>query len=864
MGLDNMEIVFPPWGWTDWTVGTASDPNVNGWYNVDVATDIPETQVAWMLAQGWYITDVRDDEDNEPLKIFDMQRDSFKGRAAMTDILHSYTTLFNEARQAQDAQYDDVVLLWSDTILKTQWQLNRAAENHNDYELLFLNTLDSIAQQVSYYAGLIEGEAAVVFNQVGDSINDVSAALAGYSSGHSAYVAAMEPLIAQMAANLVTFASDVEGLAAQFVTDYNALSAEVSGLEAAVQSVISVMGADYDSKAAELAALEAAALALSDQMGSDVTDLEDDLASPIAEAQGVISRLVLDYNASKSNLTGIESLAEAVITAMQDDYNTHGALVASLEDSAVDTLESHATSYLAKIAELEAAAAVAVSSLTAIADEADAAQTTYSGQITTSIGNMEAELLSLESGIAGYIADLEAALGPHDSAVDGVLALYLSDYETHAELTRGLLVAFDATEQARINERWDNSLTKEMQLLVDRGFYSSTIPTDVTTRNTRERGQQLTELRDKLNREKIEHEHRLYAELTSVRDKTLAGKQYLYKLQEASIQWKAEWSAKLFQHAMDVEKTIAGLRDSVLRAKMAVLEQKRVLTTTAFDWAQDARKAVADGYERLQALRQNMSQWRADNSFKLFAELVRVRTTTLDVYRQEMDNVLKLAAMLRSAREADLQNEHWRAEHYYKLADALRKAREAEMQVRQWKADVSVKLQGMLERVRSAQMGAYAKEADNSFRLGDQLEAARHVDFDVAKALQAARTQYVDFAADARSKIVRSLYSYLDSYTRGLTELSRLTLQKGEYLTNVRKSVLQDIMRARFQFASGLTEQQAAQTELHKMQLDIRNNLCVGLFRAMGEREWMKPEVQEFAQMILAMGDAGATQWVAQ
>jgi len=66
------------------------------------------------------------------------------------------------------------------------------------------------------------------------------------------------------------------------------------------------------------------------------------------------------------------------------------------------------------------------------------------------------------------------------------------------------------------------------------------------------------------------------------------------------------------------------------------------------------------------------------------------------------------------------------------------------------------------------------------------------------------------------------------------------------------------VMTARFKFCSGLTEQQAAQTALHKIQIDERNDLAVGLFRFMGEREWSAPEVQEFAQMIMAMGDSQA------
>jgi len=438
----------------------------------------------------------------------------------------------------------------------------------------------------------------------------------------------------------------------------------------------------------------------------------------------------------------------------------------------------------------------------------------------------------------------------------------LADYETHAGLTRNLLVDFDTTEQARITERWASDLTKQKQQLVNRGFFASSLITDITTRNTRESGEQLTELRDKLNREKIEHEHRLYAELTSVRDKYLAGEVYVHSVEDNALKYRADWAARLYEQAMQANQIIAGLHGNIRSARMEVLEQERVILERTFAWAQDARKAVADGKDRVYRLRHGLQEWRANNSNILSGELQNARNAALSTYRWEADSLFKLAAELQSVRNADLDTHRWKADSYFKLAEQLRRVRESLLQLKQWQADLSVKCAGMLENVRQFSLRDYQWESDNTFKLAGELQDARRVDLDVERNVLDARNAADKFAVDARTRIIDALNKYIAQYAAGLSDYASQTRANSVALAEVRNQVIRNTMEARFKYASGLTEEQLQQSKLHQVQIDERNNMALGLFEFMGKREWEAPAMQEFGQMILAMGDAGATQWV--
>ena len=72
-------------------------------------------------------------------------------------------------------------------------------------------------------------------------------------------------------------------------------------------------------------------------------------------------------------------------------------------------------------------------------------------------------------------------------------------------------------------KKYAASLAEQLQMTTDRGTYSSQLAMDITARNTRDREEEITALKDLLNREKLENQHQLYGQQQSMWDRTLAG-----------------------------------------------------------------------------------------------------------------------------------------------------------------------------------------------------------------------------------------------------------------------------------------------------------------------------------------------------
>jgi len=159
-----------------------------------------------------------------------------------------------------------------------------------------------------------------------------------------------------------------------------------------------------------------------------------------------------------------------------------------------------------------------------------------------------------------------------EDVIDGALALYVgklntieADFDTHAAVVRALLIDLGETEEARIGEQFDNALAKAKQGLVSRGLYSSAIYAQLEARIERERSEALITLADRLAREQVDNEHKLYMEQLQVQQAVLGGRQTYTQQQMSKGQWLVDVRHKILMTTMQamLEKANArlGVRD---------------------------------------------------------------------------------------------------------------------------------------------------------------------------------------------------------------------------------------------------------------------------------------------------------------
>lgn len=256
---------------------------------------------------------------------------------------------------------------------------------------------------------------------------------------------------------------------------------------------------------------------------------------------------------------------------------------------------------------------------------------------STAADTAQSEYDSMVSGLdlPAIIAATDAAIDDFTDAVANFNATYAdlprilrNDYDSHALLARGFLTDLGTTELARINEKFDNALATQKQALTDRGFYSSAIITDITTRITRERNEAIGELNDRLNREKLANQHQLYEQQYKMR---LGGLEAAMK----SIDAASKVVSTTLQHGQwsaEIRHKIASLS---VQARLDVLQFRQKyyeMLLQSISWESDRRSQI---YDRLVQVR-----------LKQFEILGRTLDKDFELLKYQLDERNNIAASL--------------------------------------------------------------------------------------------------------------------------------------------------------------------------------------------------------------------------
>lgn len=265
-------------------------------------------------------------------------------------------------------------------------------------------------------------------------------------------------------------------------------------------------------------------------------------------------------------------------------------LLLDTDDASDKLTEMHA-----KLSDLETNVVTSTETIDSLLD-------VQAGYLTTFLADLASKLADLDTDYAAQLAAIDLLLTQGDddlatfvSDYEGELSALHPEYTTHSDTATAFLVDLGATDLARINEQFDASLSEQLQLLTDRGLYSSAVAVDITARNTRDRDEQITALNDRLMREKLENQHSLYGQQVAMRDRKLNGVDRLQTLRQSVTQWHTSQRDILFaqrqqiqaQHLAGIDKQNASSQDV---SRVAMSERERLL-----GFLQDAVNGVVSG-----------------------------------------------------------------------------------------------------------------------------------------------------------------------------------------------------------------------------------------------------------------------------
>lgn len=405
------------------------------------------------------------------------------------------------------------------------------------------------------------------------------------------------------------------------------------------------------------------------QAGVFLTDLDQYMTEVEALIEENRSQVVIDAEAAKASLedmvdrlTELETnardsadLVEGLLTDQETNLQTfitdYDAKVADLDQN----FASHLATILAQIADLDTVLDGHIADFQqqfrTLADEYQTYNTdivdrlagvsanvdTYVADVDEVLAKLEQDYLDAESDLNGIKDDAGDLVSNHASDYDAVLALLLSDYNTHATTARGFLNDLGATELARINEQFDANLSEQLQQLTDRGLYSSAIAADITERNHRDRDEQIQALNDRLNREKLENQHRLYEQQAAMRGRTLEGKERLHGVRQEVLRYQASL-------VTGVHSLLAESRNRVLAGKQAVFAAKDAnakygieVRNTLYGRLSEVRQRTIDSLDRIYQLQDVFAKWENGETNRHYEQLQQIEAQLIAAIQQKYE-----------------------------------------------------------------------------------------------------------------------------------------------------------------------------------------------------------------------------------
>jgi hypothetical protein len=285
--------------------------------------------------------------------------------------------------------------------------------------------------------------------------------------------------------------------------------------------------------------------------------------------------------------------------------------------------------------------------LTELEDNAASSATTINGLLTGLTGNVNTYVAEIEAILALLDADyqeVDAELEVIKTSAGSLVAEYAADYNTileylasdyivHDIRSRGFLEDLGATERARINEEFAARLATQMQMLVSKGLYTSLIALDITERNHRDRDEQIQALNDRLNREKLENQHRLYQQQFGMRTRTLDAQTQLHSVRQEVLRYQASLITGVYELLQNIRNRILAGRQAIFAARDANVRLGITVNSTLLEQLQSALNGVLGGKERFATLLMQNASRLAEHKHRAIVERMNTATQRLDGWK---------------------------------------------------------------------------------------------------------------------------------------------------------------------------------------------------------------------------------------
>lgn len=267
---------------------------------------------------------------------------------------------------------------------------------------------------------------------------------------------------------------------------------------------------------------------------------------------------------------------------------------------------------------------------------------TYVSEVGAILALLDADYSDVEAKLGAISASAGTLVNGYAVDYQAILDQISSDYTAHESLSSGLIAGLGATELARINEEFTARLSVQLQQLVTRGLSTATLITDITERNHRDRDEQIQLLNDRLNREKLDNQHKLYQQQFGMRGRMLDGQTQLHSVRQEVLRYQASLVTGTYELLQNIRNRVLAGKQAILAARDANARLGIEVNSTLLQQLQAAFSGVLSGKERFATLLMQNASTLAELKHRVIAEKMNTAVKRLEGWKSVADDNMKL------------------------------------------------------------------------------------------------------------------------------------------------------------------------------------------------------------------------------
>lgn len=137
--------------------------SVSTWYETEfIDGSWSEDEAAWLFAQGWKPFTTQSSYSSATgvttVRYLSLTRRVIKPETVLDDLVISYTAAYNEGRQLNDQRYDDLIVVYTSILDKSEDSFNTLETGDDTYEALIETIIAAIGTDHTTYAADVDGD----------------------------------------------------------------------------------------------------------------------------------------------------------------------------------------------------------------------------------------------------------------------------------------------------------------------------------------------------------------------------------------------------------------------------------------------------------------------------------------------------------------------------------------------------------------------------------------------------------------------------------------------------------------------------------------------------------------------------------